>query len=234
MLGRVQASKYTNFGSILLPISQNIPSDINWPHSSNIVSASIGIEVLSQRTKWYRIFLDMGVRSIFNRVLLLLVACILGIGCQEQVHKRQLVMESQLNRQLVTFIDSCWNNKDIRAIQDLTTSDFVRNMNGIRVARNQQEMEAHMKVFFKAFPDLKVSVEETDVKGNKVFLLWQSKGTNTGIYGEMAATGKKVKINGLSQLYFNEAGKLYREDVYFNELDLLQQLGYSLNPPNLE
>ena len=43
--------------------------------------------------------------------------------------------------------------------------------------------------------------------------------------------GKKVKINGLSHLYFDDAGKLYREDVYFNELDLLQQLGYSLQPP---
>lgn len=145
-----------------------------------------------------------------------------------------MVMETRLNQQLVTFIDSCWNKQKVAAIQDLTTSDFVRNMNGISVAKNQQEMEAHMKVFFKAFPDLEVSMKETDFKDNKIFLLWQSTGTNTGVYGEMAATGKKVRINGLSQLYFNEAGKLYREDVYFNELDLLQQLGYSLNPPNLE
>ncbi len=143
-------------------------------------------------------------------------------------------METRLNQHLVTLIDSCWNNKDVGAIQELTTSDFVRNLNGIGVAKSQQEMEAHMKVFFKAFPDLAVSMEETDVKGNKIFLLWRFTGTNTGIYGEMAATGKKVRINGLSQLYFNDAGKLYREDVYFNELALLQQLGYSLNPPNLE
>ena len=176
----------------------------------------------------------MNVRSVFHSFTIILLVSILGTGCQEQVQKKQLAMEHQLNRQLVTLIDSCWNKKDVSAIPELITADFIRNMNGISVAKNQQEMEAHMKVFYKAFPDLQVSMAETDVKGNKIFLLWQATGTNTGIYGEMAATGKKFKINGLSQFYFDEAGKLYREDVYFNELDLLQQLGYSLNPPNLE
>lgn len=160
---------------------------------------------------------------------------ILAPGCQEQVQKKkELVMQNKLNTKLTILIDSCWNKKNAGAIQDLTTTDFIRNLNGISVAKNQKEMEAHMKVFFKAFPDLKLTVEETDVKGNKIFLFWQATGTNTGIYGEVAATGKKVKINGLSHLYFDETGRLNREDVYFNELDLLQQLGYSLNPPNLD
>ncbi len=143
-------------------------------------------------------------------------------------------MEMQLNKQLGTLIDSCWNNQNLHAFQELVSTDFVRNLNGISVVKNQNEMEAHMKVFFTAFPDLEIRLEESEVKGNKIFLLWQSTGTNTGVFGEVAATGKKVKINGLSHLYFDKAGKLYREDVYYNELDLLQQLGYTLTPPNLE
>ena len=63
---------------------------------------------------------------------------------------------------------------------------------------------------------------------------WHSTGTNTGRFGELPATGKKVKIEGLSHLYFNEDGKMYQEDVFYNELNLLQQLGYSLNPPIVE
>jgi predicted ester cyclase len=116
----------------------------------------------------------------------------------------------------------------------LTTSVFIRKLNGIRVAKSSNEMEAHMKVFFNAFPDLEISLEEIDIKGNNIFLIWQSTGTNTGVYGEVGATGKKVKINGMSKLYFDEVGQMYREYVYFNELDLLQQLGYSLSFPNLE
>ena len=156
------------------------------------------------------------------------------ISCQEKTKRQETAMENQLNSQLGTLIDSCWNDQNADAFENISTADFTRNLNGISVAKNQTEMEAHMKVFFTAFPDLKVSLEESEVKGNKVFLLWQSTGTNTGIFGEVAATGKKVKINGLSHLYFDDTGRLYREDVFYNELDLLQQLGYTLAPPILE
>ena len=163
-----------------------------------------------------------------------IIVLVVWISCQEHSKKHEIVMEQRLNSQLVTFIDSCWNNQNVEAFEGISTTDFIRNLNGISVAKNQTEMEAHMKVFFTAFPDLEISLEETDVKGDKIFLLWQSTGTNTGVFGEVAATGKKVKINGLSHLYFDETGKLFREDVYYNELDLLQQLGYTLTPPNLE
>ena len=39
---------------------------------------------------------------------------------------------------------------------------------------------------------------------------WECPGSNTGEYGEMQATGKKIKIKGLSQQYFTEEGKLYK------------------------
>lgn len=159
---------------------------------------------------------------------------LLHTSCQENKNRKDLAMQEQLQGQLKRYIDSSWNDQNMKILAKLTTSEFTRNLNGIRVAKSTNEMEAHMKVFFNAFPDLKISLEETEIKENKVFLLWQATGTNTGVYGEVGATGKKVKINGMSQLYFNDFGKLYREDVYFNELDLLQQLGYSLTFPNLE
>ena len=176
----------------------------------------------------------MKARSIYILSLLALLLLVLISTCREETQKQDHAIEDRLGRQLSTFIDTCWNKQNLDAFKDLASADFVRNLNGISVAKNQNEMEAHMQVFFTAFPDLEISLEETEIKNNKIFLLWQSTGTNTGIFGEVAATGKKVKINGLSHLYFDDMGKLYREDVYFNELDLLQQLGYTLTPPNLE
>ena len=163
-----------------------------------------------------------------------IIAVVTWISCEQKTKRQEMAMEDRLQMQLGTLIDSCWNEQNAEAFKAISTADFTRNLNGISVAKNQTEMEAHMSVFFTAFPDLEVSVEESDVRGKKVFILWQSMGTNTGVFGEVAPTGKKVKINGLSHLYFDDAGKLYREDVYYNELDLLQQLGYTLTPPNLE
>ena len=135
---------------------------------------------------------------------------------------------------LNTYMDSCWNKGDISNLNGISSEEFIRNLNGITVVETQNEMRAHMRVFFKGFPDLAVKLDSTFVKNNTVFTHWTSTGTHTGMFGEIAATGKKVKINGLSQLYFDAEGRLIREDVVFNELGLLQQLGYTLNPPILE
>ncbi len=142
--------------------------------------------------------------------------------------------DSLVLRNMHSYIDSLWNRQDTTLLKKLCADQFNRNLNGIDVADSQREMQSHLEVYFTAFPDLRLRLEEAFVQNGKAFMLWSTEGTNTGTYGEMGATGKKVKINGMSHLYFDEAGKLYRENVYFNELDLLQQLGYTLIPPVLE
>jgi len=134
--------------------------------------------------------------------------------------------DSVVMRNMHSYIDSLWNRKDTTFLKKLCAGKFNRNLNGIEVAGSQREMQS--------FPDLRLTMEEAVVQQGKAIMLWSTEGSNTGIYGEMGATGKKIKINGMSYLYFDEAGKLYMEKVYFNELDLLQQLGYTLLPPVLE
>lgn len=107
-------------------------------------------------------------------------------------------------------------------------------MNGVKVAEGPAELEAHLQLFFTAFPDLVISAEDVRFKDNLAFIQWNAKGTNTGVFGEVGPTGKRVNINGLSHLSFSEEGRIIKEIVYYNELELLQQLGYTLIPPNLE
>ena len=60
------------------------------------------------------------------------------------------------------------------------------------------------------------------------------KGTNTGPYGDLGVTGKKVNVNGLSRIDFNENGKIVYETIFYNELSMLQQLGYELTEPKID
>jgi steroid delta-isomerase-like uncharacterized protein len=154
----------------------------------------------------------------------------LVFSCKEN----QQTKENQLKSNLNTVVEQCWNKKDVVKFKVLSAENFVRNVNGIKVANNQNEMVAAMNVFFKGFPDLNITLENTVVKGNQVFTRWIFTGSNTGIFGESPATGKKVKISGYTNAYYTTEGKLYQEDVYFNELDLLQQLGYTLMRPVVE
>ena len=132
------------------------------------------------------------------------------------------------------MVENCWNKKDMVKFRSISSDNFVRNVNDINVANNQNEMEAAMNIFFTGFPDLYLKTENPIVADSQVFVHWTATGTNTGVFGETPATGKKVKFSGYTIGHYSTDGKFSGEDVYFNELDLLQQLGYTLLPPVLK
>jgi steroid delta-isomerase-like uncharacterized protein len=114
------------------------------------------------------------------------------------------------------------------------TNDFIRNLNGITVANGPAELEAYIKNYIRAFPTLKIKIDTMIQKDRQVITTWTFQGTNTGEFAEYLPTGKMAKVSGVSLFRFNKEGKITREDTYYNELYLLQQLGYTLNPPNQE
>jgi len=76
-----------------------------------------------------------------------------------------------------------------------------------------------------------VKINEITFNENQAYFYWVFTGTNTGVFGEIPATGKKVIVKGFTIVHFNNEGQIFHENVYYNELDLLQQLGYTLLPP---
>ena len=157
------------------------------------------------------------------------------ISCKQQSSQGSetalAVLEDSIGLSFRSFVEDGWNNKDIEQFKAISVKDFVRNLNGISVATNQSEMQANMNLFFTGFPDARVVVEPPIIKDNRLFAHWTFTGTNTGTFGESPPTGKKVIVNGYSTIQFNNKGKMVQEDVYYNELEFLQQLGYTLTPP---
>ncbi len=156
------------------------------------------------------------------------------IGCTGAKKDVAIVKENIPEAKLKVYVDSCWNHKNIQVVKSLVTDDFVRNLNGIDVANGPLELEAHINIYFKAFPNLEIQLDDIYSQDQTVIATWTFTGTNTAEFAEFAATGKKTEVNGVTILKFNEEGKMVREDTFYNELYLLQQLGYSLKPPNLE
>ncbi len=146
----------------------------------------------------------------------------------------EINLENEMKKNIQFLISECWNNKNTKALNEITVENFTRKMNGIVVANNQIEMDAYMQVFFTAFPDLFIKIDSLYVKDQQTFTHWHFTGTNTGVFGENKATGKKVKINGYSTMQCNKSGKILEEEIFFNELEMLQQLGYTLVPPVLQ
>ena len=166
----------------------------------------------------------MGLLSVL--LLVMVLTCKQGHNDEMKTNQEQAITTN-----FNSFVENAWNYKNMDSLKSVSVENFIRHLNGIQVASNQNEMAANMNIFFNGFPDLNISIENSTIKDNQLFAHWTFKGTNTGIFGEAPATGKSIIVSGYSELSFDTEGKIIREDVYYNELQLLQQLGYTLNPP---
>lgn len=127
---------------------------------------------------------------------------------------------------------AAWTQKDKAALMEAITDDFVRTENGEVVATNKAEMDAAMDVFFTAFPDMVLTIPKMHAGGSTLVSEWTAKGTHTGPFGDIPATGNEVTFSGASIITYDDAGLITREEVYYDVLDLMTQLGFSLTPPS--
>jgi len=80
--------------------------------------------------------------------------------------------------------------------------------------------------FFAAFPDLRFTMEDQIVAGDKVAIRWTAEGTHTGPLGEAPATGKRVRIDGL--LFDRVAdGRVAERWEQWDQPAMLRQLGFA-------
>jgi predicted ester cyclase len=75
-----------------------------------------------------------------------------------------------------------------------------------------------------AFPDLSCTVEDIIAEGQKVMVRFIVRGTHTGRFRDIPATGKKIEMGGIS-LERCAAGKMVEGWHYSDTLGMMQQLG---------
>lgn len=168
------------------------------------------------------------IATIFT-VIILLSSCADG-----QPNSEPDSQESRNRNNLTAFLDKGWNEKDLDAVDAYFAENIVRKVNSVNLASSKNELTANMQVYFTGFPDLKFEMDNLVSDGKEIYMSWTINGTNTGVFGELPPTGKKVKISGITRMEFDEEGKIEVEEVFYNELSLLQQMGHTLSPPILE
>jgi steroid delta-isomerase-like uncharacterized protein len=75
-----------------------------------------------------------------------------------------------------------------------------------------------------AFPDLHFKVDDQIVAGDKVATRWTAEGTNSGPFGPVPATGRRVQVTGL-MLDRVVDGKVVERWEQWDQMAMLQQLG---------
>jgi predicted ester cyclase len=76
-----------------------------------------------------------------------------------------------------------------------------------------------------AFPDLTTSIEDMFVSGDKLAVTLIGRGTHTGPYGGVAATGKPVEVRDTAIWHFRD-GKVTEILTLQDQFAFLKQIGY--------
>lgn len=142
------------------------------------------------------------------------------------------VEDKAINEAIDSFIANFFNKQgsDSNVVNETLANDYVRYLNDVKVASNPADLNEGMKVFFTGFPDFHIKLlHRSPIFDNTQFVHWELSGTNTGEFAGSPATGNKVKVTGLSRIHFNGDGKIDEENVFYNELDFMKQLGKTLN-----
>jgi len=102
----------------------------------------------------------------------------------------------------VTDYERVWieglNRGDASVADDIFATEGVIHINGSPDPNLSVEgFKQMISGLLSAFPDLRITIEDQIVGGDKVATRWSAEGTNNGPFGPVPATGRRVRINGL-------------------------------------
>jgi steroid delta-isomerase-like uncharacterized protein len=132
------------------------------------------------------------------------------------------------NKQIVQrFIDECWNQGKFNALSELV-ADNCRFHDPVfpNLTSGAQNMQAHIEICRRAFPDLKFSTDDTISERNEVVIHWTGRGTHKGQFLGMQPTNRKADVSGTS-IYRIDGGRITEVWAHWNLMSMMEQLGVS-------
>ncbi len=133
-------------------------------------------------------------------------------------------MSTEENKALVhRGIEEIWNQKNLAILDELAAPDFVCH-NPTMTTQGLEQYKQLVTMYFTAFPDLHITIEDQVAEGDKVVTRYTARGTHQGSFMGIPPTGKQGVVTGIGIDRFAN-GKLVEDWINNDDLGLLQQLG---------
>ncbi len=132
-------------------------------------------------------------------------------------------MSTEQNKKTVErLFNECITNRNYDLLTQFISPDYV-NYTFPAPEKGAAGMQMVIEIFFNAFPDMKITLEEVIGEGDMVATRGYWKGTNNGSFMGMPATGKQVKV-GYMDFWKLRDGKCAENWVQMDIAGLMQQL----------
>ncbi|HET9405875.1 MAG TPA: ester cyclase [Candidatus Sulfotelmatobacter sp.] len=135
------------------------------------------------------------------------------------------------------FVEELWNARKLEVADEIFAANCVTHQlrSGAPVtpvARGPEVMREHLSGWLQSFPDLRFSIEQTVVEGDRVASHLVMEGTHEGAWMGIPPTGKKVQIR-MFTIHHVANGKIVEDWVLVETLGMFQQLGILPDTPDL-
>lgn len=134
-------------------------------------------------------------------------------------------MTTDTNKQICRDYFKAFLARDAGWMEKRVSKTFVRHDPGLdfEVRGPEGVLQLH-DALMPAFPDMKLDLEDLVAEGEKVLVRLVISATHTGPLGEMAATGKPIRIAVLDLFQIRD-GVLIEHWAQLDNLGMLKQLG---------
>ena len=129
------------------------------------------------------------------------------------------------------FVEEVYNQRRPERIAAFVHADFVDHSPGAAAdARGPEFVRTQYGNTYGAFPDLKFTVDLCVAEGDKVAMVWTSRGMFTGTLGSVAGKGQAIAVSGIS-IFRVQEGQIIESWDMVDRLAMLKQAGYAVTAP---
>jgi steroid delta-isomerase-like uncharacterized protein len=131
------------------------------------------------------------------------------------------------------WFEEVWNKQSEEAIDRMFAEDVVANGLTDAEGRTIRGIEAYknlFRTFISAYPDLKITVEDTVSEGDKIAARCRVTATHTGEGLGIAPTNKRVEFTGITIVRV-EDGRIVEAWNEFDFMKMFNQLGAFMLKP---
>jgi steroid delta-isomerase-like uncharacterized protein len=122
------------------------------------------------------------------------------------------------------FFEELWNAKRLDRVDEFVAQDYVDGNALPGQAPGLDGAKQKWAMYFVGIPDLTATIHDLVAEGDRVVVRFTAEGTHQGRLLGVPATGKRVRVSGIS-IYRLAEGRLVEHWEEGDRLGLLQQLG---------
>ena len=139
-------------------------------------------------------------------------------------------MSTETNKAVVhRYVEDGYNAGNMAVIDELFATEFVNHDPSAPTVRDLEGLKQLILAQHAAFADVRTTIEDLVADGDKVVKRFIVRGTHTGDFNGIPATGKQFTLEGIDILRLVN-GKIQEIWIGYDMLGMLQQLGLMPQP----